>query len=188
VTIAAIILAAGSSSRLGRPKQQVVLGGETLVERSVRIAKEARLSPIIVVVRPELDSDQSLQQIGIIIARNDHASEGLAASIRCGVQVANQQLVDGLLLMTCDQVAVTAEHLRALCAETGVVTGSGYAGKIGVPAFFPASSFEELLQLQGDTGARWLLRTARSVNTEDLAFDIDTEDDVTRATEHFGSV
>jgi molybdenum cofactor cytidylyltransferase len=75
-----------------------------------------------------------------------------------------------------------------LCTETGVVTGSGYAGKIGVPAFFPASSFEELLQLQGDTGARSLLRTARSVNTEDLAFDIDTEDDVTRATEHFGSV
>ena len=100
----------------------------------------------------------------------------MASSIRCGVDVARAS--DGVVLMTCDQPALTADHLRALCAELQSPCGSAYAGKVGIPAYFPASAFDSLLQLEGDTGARDLLRNARSVLSENLSFDIDTEEDI----------
>jgi CTP:molybdopterin cytidylyltransferase MocA len=178
---AAVILAAGASRRLGRPKQSVVVAGETLLERAARTARQAGCAPVIVVVRPEGDFDDTLQQLGCVVVLNDEADEGIAASIRRGVNVAGQWKATGVVLMTCDQIAVTPEHLQALCAQPDAACGSGYAGKIGIPAYFPASDFHALQQLRGDTGARELLRSARAVPTEALSFDVDTEEDVVRA-------
>jgi len=181
VSIAAVILAAGFSRRLGRPKQTVVLHGETLVERSVRIAQQAGFPLVIAVVNPEGDFGHSLQQLGCVVSINREAAEGMAASIRSGVATAQALRADGVLLMTCDQIALTPEHLRALCSEPEGIAGSGYAGKVGVPAYFPASSFSNLLKLRGDVGARNLLRDARVIPAEDLSLDIDTEADVASA-------
>ena len=83
--------------------------------------------------------------------------------------------------MACDQVALRAEHLRALCVEMDRVTGSGYVGKVGIPAYFPKREFGELMKLEGDVGARELLRGAASVVDEGLALDVDTEADLARA-------
>jgi CTP:molybdopterin cytidylyltransferase MocA len=71
--------------------------------------------------------------------------------------------------------------LQLLAEDEGQVTGSAYAGHVGVPAYFPASAFSSLLQLRGDTGAREMLRGARSIAAEELALDIDTETDLERA-------
>jgi len=179
--IAAVVLAAGASRRLGRPKQEVVLGGETLVERAVRVAVEAGLSPVLVVIRAGGDSGRSLQRLGALVVWNDRADEGMAASIRLGVEAARALEVTGAVVMTCDQVAVTAEHLLALCAEPERVTASEYSGRKGVPAYFPAASFAELLQLEGDAGARQLLRASATVRNEAVALDVDTEEDVAKA-------
>ena len=119
--------------------------------------------------------------MGAAVLLNENASEGIASSIRVGVKRAQELSAEGVVLMTCDQIAVTAEHLRALYAEPEAPAGSRYAGKTGIPAWFPASGFGDLLQLQGDVGARDLLRDARCVPTEALSFDIDTEADVERA-------
>jgi CTP:molybdopterin cytidylyltransferase MocA len=181
MSAAAVILAAGASRRLGRPKQSVVVAGETLVERAARTAQLAGLAPVIAVVRPEGDFGHALQRLGCVVVVNEDADEGIAASIRRGVNVATLLQATGVVLMTCDQVAVTAEHLQALCTQPAAPCGSGYAGKIGIPAYFPASSFDALMELRGDTGARDLLRSARSVPTEALSFDVDTEEDVERA-------
>lgn len=183
MSIAGVVLAAGSSSRLGRPKQTVVLDGETLVERVVRVAQEAGLSPVIAVVNPEGDFGHSLQQLGCLVVINEGFAEGMASSIRRGVAVAKMLKASGVVLMTCDQVAVTPEHLRALSEDPANITGSGYAGKVGIPAYFPESGFDGLQQLRGDVGAREVLRTARVVVDESLAFDIDTEEDLARARE-----
>lgn len=83
--------------------------------------------------------------------------------------------------MTCDQPAVTASHLRALCVHKARVTGSRYTRTIGVPAYFPKQSFAELGQLRGDSGARALLQAAHSVAAENLELDIDTQQDLDRA-------
>ncbi len=181
MSVAGVVLAAGASRRLGRPKQTVVVGGETLVERAVRVATEAGLRPVIAVVRPAGDFGHALQQMGCLVVVNEDADEGIAASIRRGVHVAGMLKASGVVVMTCDQVAVAAGHLRALCAEPEVACGSGYAGKVGIPAYFPASAFGALMKLRGDAGARELLRSARVVESEALRFDVDTEEDVERA-------
>ena len=178
---AAVVLAAGTSSRLGRAKQTVVLSGETLVERAVRVAMEAGLAPVIVVVRDEGELAAGLRDRGCDVVVNRDANEGIGSSVRCGVERCRELGAEGILLMTCDQVALRAEHLRALCGGGGGVVGSGYAGRVGIPAYFPAASFGELMELRGDVGARGLLRGAATVVDEGLELDVDTEEDVERA-------
>jgi len=181
VSVAAIVLAAGASQRLGRSKQNIVLNGETLLHRALRVAREASLSPIIVVIRSGSEYGDIRDADHVIVAMNHDADEGLASSIRCGIQVASSCGVSGAVLVTCDQPALRANHLRALVDDESRVTGSSYAGSIGIPAYFPARSFPLLLQLRGDTGARKLLVDAHAVTAEDLRLDIDTEQDLTVA-------
>jgi len=187
--IAAVILAAGASIRLGRPKQTVVVDGETLIQRVVRVAKAAGLSPVIVVVSPEAEFAAGMLECGCMVVVNESATEGIASSIRHGIKAAQTFNPEGVVLLACDQPALTANHLLALCAQPQSVCGSRYAGKVGIPAYFPASVFDELLQIKGDTGARDLLRNALSVSAENLSFDIDTEEDIARLTDKtkFGS-
>jgi CTP:molybdopterin cytidylyltransferase MocA len=177
------VLAAGLSTRLGRPKQLEVLEGETLVERTVRIAGEAGLTPLVAVL---LDASliAPVQAMGAIPMLNPRAWQGMASSIHVGVKAAAAAELDGLVLMTCDQIALTAKHLHALCGVPGEIIASRYAGRAGVPAYFPRASFEALLSLEGDKGARGLLREARAIPCEELALDVDTEEDLARAREY----
>ena len=180
--VAAVVLAAGFSRRLGRPKQDVVLGSETLLERSVRTAQEAGFAPVVVVLRPDQEQlASSLRGLGLLIAVNPLAHEGMATSVVCGIQAVEPLRLEGAVLMTCDQPGLTAAHLRALAAEPGRVTTSAYSGRNAVPAYFPRDAFSALLQLRGDRGARELLRDVVAVQNELLAVDIDTEEDVQRA-------
>jgi len=182
VSVAAIILAAGFSRRLGRSKQNIVLIGETLLQRSVRVARDASLAPIIVVVHEGSEySDIPDPANNIVLAINRAADEGIASSIRCGIHLASSYDVAGAVLLACDQPALSADHLRALVEDQQRVTGSAYAGSVGVPAYFPATSFPLLLQLRGDIGARKLLLGAHSISAENLRLDIDTEQDLSAA-------
>ena len=178
-----MVLAAGASRRLGRAKQSVEIGGETLLERAVRVAVEAGLEPVVVVVR---DAEVGKSLHGCEVVENELAEEGMASSIRVGVARAEELGVEGLVVMACDQVALRAEHLRALSGEVDRVTGSGYAGKVGIPAYFPAEKFPELMKLRGDVGARELLLGAAVVVDEALGLDVDTEADVERARRMLG--
>ena len=180
--VAAVILAAGASTRLGRPKQTVVLDqttGETLLHRAVRTATEAGLSPIVVVIRPGAAFAADLRSC--VLALNPHADEGMASSIRCGLLALTG--VKGAVVMTCDQVLLRPQHVQALCAQLDQITASRYAGRVGVPAYFPATAFAQLLNLKGDVGARDMLRNAATILDETLAFDIDTEDDLNQMRE-----
>lgn len=187
MSIAGVVLAAGASTRLGRPKQTVLLGEHTLVERAVKTARAAELSPVIVVVRPATHFANALRQLGCIVVVNPQAEEGLASSIRAGILALDEKGI-GAVLMTCDQPATTAAHLRCLCAGPDAAAGSAYAGQVGVPAYFPAAAFPALLDLRGDTGAKGLLTGARAIRNEDLALDVDTEADIRRAEALLGSV
>ena len=182
MSVAAVVLAAGASRRLGRPKQDVAIAGETLLARAVRIACEASLSPVIVVTRAEAEHNTVLESDGsVIFATNYEAGEGLASSIRCGIALASSYQVSGAVILACDQPALRADHLRALFEDKNRLTGSAYAESIGVPAYFPATSFPLLMQLRGDVGARNLLVNAHAISREDLSLDIDTEQDLAAA-------
>lgn len=106
----------------------------------------------------------------------------MASSIRIGVSAALG--ADGVILMTCDQPAVTAEHLCELTAM-GEATASAYAGQRGVPAYFPSAALAKLMQLEGDAGARELLRGALAIELLAGELDVDTAQDLARARELF---
>jgi molybdenum cofactor cytidylyltransferase len=188
MSVAAVVLAAGASTRLGAPKQLARLGEEMLLERAVRVAREAGCSPVVVVLGAEFAQVLGNSLLGDAVpVINDQWTEGMASSIRLGVRMLEvvAREAAGVVLMTCDMPAVTAAHLRALMAS-GERTASRYAGRSGVPAYFPASNFEALMALQGDAGARELLRSARGVDLAGGELDVDTAEDLTRARELFG--
>lgn len=181
--VGAIILAAGSSIRLGTPKQLVVLGAETLLDRAVRVARQAGCSPVVVVLGASAELIRikcNLEDAEVVL--NKKWSEGMGSSIRLGVQALRD--VAGCVVMTCDMPAVTAAHLHALMAS-GELTASSYTNRQGVPAYFPASAFEDLLKLEGDAGARSLLQSARCVDLPCGELDVDTIEDLARARERF---
>jgi molybdenum cofactor cytidylyltransferase len=159
--IVAVILAAGFSRRLGRPKQDLVYEGETLLGRATRLAREVADEVIVV------DRDA-----------NPQADEGMASSIRAGVARVGEDA--RMLFMLCDQPRITADHLRALIAADAPIVASGYAGIAGVPAIFVPQFRSELLALRGDRGARSIIERhryeVRVIPFEDAAFDIDTAD------------
>jgi molybdenum cofactor cytidylyltransferase len=183
VRVAAVVLAAGSSSRLGSPKQLVRLGGENLLERAVRVAREAGCAPVVVVLGASADLIRLQCDFGdaCVVVNEDWAS-GMGGSVAAGVSYLKG--VDGCVVMTCDMPAVTGAHLKLLMG--GEVTASSYAGRKGVPAFFPAGVFEKLMALRGDVGARELLAGARCEELLDGELDVDTVGDLERAREMLG--
>jgi molybdenum cofactor cytidylyltransferase len=182
--VGALVLAAGASTRLGEQKQLLVLGGERLLERAVRVAREAGCSPVVVVLGASAASIQAVCDLGdAVIVVNDGWAEGMGSSVRAGVGALRD--LDACVVMTCDMPAVTAAHLRALMAS-GEVMASSYAGRRGVPAYFPVSAFQSLLKLRGDAGAKDLLRSARFMELVGGELDVDTTIDLARARELFG--
>ena len=172
---AAIILAAGASTRLGEPKQLVSLGGERLLDRAVRVARDANCWPVVVVLGANAEAIVAACDLGgAEVVVNPDWSEGMASSIRCGLQRLDAE-VAAVILMTCDQPAVTVEHLRQLeQACTDAPVASFYDGRRGAPACFPAKDFGELSLLAGDEGARRLLSTAIAIELVGGELDIDT--------------
>ena len=147
VTIPAVVLAAGASTRLGTLKQLEMLGGERLLERMVRVAREAGCSPVIVVLGAEYPQVVGNIDLGdAVTVINDKWKEGMGSSVRLGVRTCGfvAKTAEGVVLMTCDQPAVTARHLKRLMMKSREMTASRYAGRNGVPAYFPAKYFTEL--------------------------------------------
>jgi molybdenum cofactor cytidylyltransferase len=183
----AIVLAAGGSSRLGRPKQLLELGGEPLVRRAARAAAEAAYAPIVVVVGAEEAAvRRALESGAFAIAVNERWKTGIASSIRAGIEalLAQRPDAEGALLAACDQPLVGAAHLALLAGALGggkAIAASSYGGTAGVPALFAREVFPELLALEGDRGAKRVIASDPArVAVVDLPGgerDVDTEKD-----------
>ena len=163
--IAAVILAAGASTRLGEPKQLLTIDGETLLARTIRIAQESGVDHVFAVLGANAETLKPEAHIATII-ENPLWQQGMSTSVRAGVTAASAY--DAILLLTCDQPAVTPFHLALLMAssEGNQIAASTYASRTGVPALFPQKYFSELLSLEGDTGARHLLHAHKNAVVE----------------------
>ena len=183
--LAAIILAAGGSRRLGRPKQLLEYQGETLLNRAIRRAREAGASPVIAVLGSDYETIRaSLQDDTSIPVDNQRWRQGMASSIQEGMRALRLCAPDaaGVLLMGCDQPRLTGELLHALMAafdasDEKAIVASAYAGAHGVPAVFPREKFAELRALQGDKGARSIIDQAQGsvVDVEFAGGDVDID-------------
>lgn len=169
-----IVLAAGASRRLGRPKQLLMFEGEPLVVRAARIA--ASVADTVVVIPPVDEIREALR--GYRIVENPGRDEGVASSIRAGVSATTGDV----LLAVCDQPMITAEHLQSLIRVRSPIAATGYNGISGVPAFFGGKFRGELLALRGDVGARKVIEAHSdelvTIPFAAAAMDVDTEGDV----------
>jgi len=188
-----LILAAGASTRLGRPKQLVQVAGQPALQRVVSNATAVAGSAVSVVLGAHAaDLTRMFQHSAASILINRDWQEGIGASIRCGVAALSPGC-DAVLLLLGDQVAITAADLRRLIAawngQDTVLVASVYAGQLGVPAIFPRWCFSELTQLHGDQGAKSIINRHDSrllrVPMPNAAYDMDTDEDVAAMQERF---
>jgi molybdenum cofactor cytidylyltransferase len=161
---AAIVLAAGGSSRFGQLKQLVKFRGKTLLGRTIDAASEANCSPVVVVIGSEDENlNRELDRAGVVTVQNKQWQRGVGSSIRCGVQrLADSSLdVEASVLLVCDQPAVDAHIIKQLIAlreTTGKsIVAASYADTLGVPALFTRSIFQELLSLDDQSGAKSII-------------------------------
>lgn len=184
--IGAVILAAGSSSRLGRPKQFVQYEGDTLLRRTIRAA--APCSPIVVVTGSQAEQVEAhVLDLDVLFSRHEGWAHGMGSSIRAGTLRAlaqNPQLA-ALVILVCDQPHVTASHVTTLI-ETfrsfgQLIAASSYRGITGVPALFACPLFAELCNLPDHLGAQ-LIFSRHPAHVLQIPFpagavDIDTVED-----------
>jgi molybdenum cofactor cytidylyltransferase len=183
-----IILAAGSSSRLGRPKQLIEFQGKTLIQRGVEFAGKSKADQLIVVLgwNPKLIQSgfDSTQTPSVI---NENWEEGMASSMQVGLRfLMEKEQLDQVILMLCDQPFVDIKLLDQLIlakkkSGKGIVA-CAYSDTLGVPALFDQKYFEEMLALKGSEGAKKvILKNRKDVFKVDFPLgeiDLDTEADI----------
>ncbi len=185
--VAAVILAAGGSSRFGSLKQIALLNGVPLVRRAALAATNAGLDPVIVVAGSNRELvGRALTGIdGITIAVNESWQSGQASSLRVGLDAASDAQCDGALVMLSDQPLIGRSALTRILSEFTAghrIVASAFNKTVGAPAAFGSEFFDDLRKLDGDSGAgKWLRArpsAVRSVQLPEAAIDIDTASDL----------
>ena len=191
--VAALVLAAGASTRMGRPKQLLDWDGRPLVRATAEVALAARLDPLLVVVGgAQAQVAGALTGLPLRMIANPAYAAGQSTSLRAGIAALGQD-ADAVVVLLGDQPFVTAAIVERLVAEwrasAAVIVAPIYAGQRGNPVLFARAVFPELLTVQGDQGARAVL-AADHARVRLVAFDdprpladIDTPEDYERLRE-----
>ncbi len=190
--IGLIILAAGKASRMGKPKQLLTYQGSSLISHAVKIGLNSNCRPVIVVlgaykeqVKPQID------KLPIEIIENSDWETGMSSSIRAGINAIKQSNfnLDGVIIALADQPLISEAVFNQLIEKyqetrnktKNKIIASTYDDIVGVPALFDKNFFSELMDIEGDRGAKALIRKYRdevlTVPVAEAAIDIDTPDD-----------
>ena len=188
--IAAIVLAAGRSSRMGpHNKLLETIDGKTIVARVVGAAISSGSDPVIVVTGFEADRiEAALRGLSVTFAHNAQFAKGMSSSIKAGLKAIPKDC-DGALILLGDMPEVEASDIEALIAAFAgreAICVPVRDGRQGNPVLWGASYFREMIDLTGDAGAKSLIvRHAEHVIEVPLASngifaDVDTPDDLAR--------
>jgi CTP:molybdopterin cytidylyltransferase MocA len=185
--IGAAVLAAGASRRLGRPKQLVGVDGQQLVRRMAELALRSGFQPVAVVLGAHAtEVGAAVAGLPVVCLSNPEWAEGMGSSVRAAAEWASGAALDALMLVLVDQLRLSSGHLDALrvASDRGQrIAASAYQGVLGVPAIFPRRLFPALQALEGDTGARQLLRGDLPITAVDWPagiYDLDRMSDLVR--------
>lgn len=187
--IGVIILAAGSSSRLGYAKQLVEFRGKSLLQHTIDFSGSLEFDTKVLVLgarKDEIEGEIDLN--GFEVVMNESWEEGMSSSINKGI-LQSQELeyeLDHIVILLSDQPFVNKEKIKQLIevqlSKNCQATFSEYAGDLGVPAIFSAEVFHDLKELKGDQGAKKLIHDKKfnfkTVKFEKGNFDVDTAEDV----------
>jgi molybdenum cofactor cytidylyltransferase len=188
--IAAVVLAAGSSRRMGPSNKLLAeVEGESMVRRVVRTAGEAGLSPVVVVTRPDdAEVAEALRGLDVRTVSNALADGGMSTSLRAGIEALGPE-VSGTFVLLGDMPWVTPDHIQRLVSafdpsEGREVCVPVHGRRRGNPVLWGRRLFPDILGLTGDRGARTLLDTHSDVvaevevEDEGVLRDVDTPGDL----------
>jgi molybdenum cofactor cytidylyltransferase len=191
--VSGVLLAAGSSRRMGRPKQLLDWGGSPLVRVAAEQALAAGLQELIVVTgAAHAEIAAALAGLPLRLVYNPEHAQGQSTSLRAGIGALGQQAAATLVLLG-DQPFVTAAIVGRIVgawrASGAPIVAPRYRGTRGNPVLFARELFPELLAVTGDQGARAILAARSStihfvdIDDDRPLADIDTPDDYIRATQ-----
>lgn len=161
--IAIVVLAAGESSRMGKPKQLLPWGDSTLLNKTIKTAQNVDNAGIFVVLGSNSSKIESRINAEVSILINTEWKSGIGTSISTAVKyIAEIDEIDGILFMLVDQPLISSEDLLLLIDAfgnnlLGIIASKYSSKKLGVPAIFGKTYFEELSSLEGDIGASKLI-------------------------------
>ena len=183
-----LLLAAGSSSRLGRSKQLLKVDSESLLLRSSNLSLQVSKNVFVVLGSNFEEHVQSIKHLSVAIVENKEWERGIGSSLKAGLRqiVEKNPETKSVIILVCDQPLLTSSHLSKL-AEVGeatnkLIVSSLYNNVLGVPALFKKELFNELLKLDDSEGARKLIQQKKN-DVEIVDFprgeiDLDTPEDV----------
>jgi molybdenum cofactor cytidylyltransferase len=185
--LSAILLAAGESKRMGKPKQLMPLGQSTILEQAIDNLLSSAANEIIVVLghgAEEIKKTIATKPVKIMI--NPNYKEGMSTSIIAGLILADPQ-AEAIMLALGDQPSVDSQIINHLIDEfynhdKGIAVPT-YQGRRGHPIIFAVKYKEKLLELEGDIGGREIIKQHPddvlevAVDSESVISDIDTRDD-----------
>ena len=183
---AVVVLAAGTSRRLGRPKQLLELDGRPLLQHALDAASAASPAQIVLVLGHLADEIRAAIDLpaGATVRVNSDYATGQASSLRTGVDALREEIGRAVIVLG-DQPRVTGDAIRAVALAPGPIARATYGGVPGHPVAFDRELWPELAAVDGDRGARDLLvRHAGQVTPVELGgeppSDVDTDDDYRR--------
>jgi molybdenum cofactor cytidylyltransferase len=186
--IGGILLAAGGSSRMGRPKQLLVYDGKTLLRRAAETLIASTCDPVVVVLGAEFENAKNeIEDLSVQTVLNENWQLGMSSSIKTGLEhlLQVQPDISAIVITLCDQPNIASSHIDQLttkfCKTGSEIVAAGYNGIVGVPALFSRNLFDELSKLEGDQGARALIRNRENVvmiYLKEAAVDLDVPQDL----------
>lgn len=183
-----LILAAGSSSRMGSIKQLLSINGKTLLQHTLDLSTKIKSTRTLCVLgahAEEIMQKVDGKNVEFIINKNHKL--GLSTSIISGIRYLQKEKIpfDGLFILLADQPAIKEDYydemIRLFDEKRTKIIASNYGNTLGVPAIFPAIFTNDLLQITGDKGAKEFLQKnkRRTLSPQTLVnlLDIDTPKD-----------
>ena len=177
-SIAIFILAAGSSSRLGSPKQLAKINGKTLLDSTIEAASGSKADKVYVILGYDAKNiSKTINTDEVQVLFNPNWNKGIGTSVKFAAKklLVEIQDVDAAIFTVCDLPYLTSKHLNSLIdtfiKKNKSIVASSYNDISGVPALFDRSQFPKLLVIHDHTGAQPIISYAQPEDIVTIPFD-----------------
>jgi molybdenum cofactor cytidylyltransferase len=188
MTAAAIILAAGSSSRMGESKQMLEIKGQTLLVKTIQTVLDSGIRKVVVVLGSNESAHRNLiSHLPVDAIYNPRWEKGMGNSIKQGVAhlTSDEPFPEEIIILVCDQPLLRPQNILNLLSKyhqiNKPIIASRYRGMPGVPVLFDKSYYERLLSLPDEQGAKKILlqnpRDVYEIDFPEGEIDLDTRED-----------
>lgn len=199
MNVSIIILAAGASSRMGAPKQLLLVDGKTLIKRICETAMDTPCHPIVTVLGANRNLiRKETERMPITVIDNPQWENGMSSSIKMGLAGAymTEKAIEAAIFLTVDMPYVSAELInkmieKAESDENIEIVACKYDSQMGIPVLFKRTLFTDLLELTGDEGAKKVVMKNKDKTTfidfPEGKLDLDTIDEYRNFVSNYNS-